>query len=802
MHIDFRYQINLKGGSILSLYNKVKTIALVVLLFVLQACSNPIGNDCIFQDEVTSRPVRGPLVVKESLRIQVAPDGKWYQVGSAMQNGAEYFVTGIKGIVPTCRTSESPSNKALVYELQPAQNTITSIYDQILKVKNHDMVVVEIIEPNSAGGPAGNKIKLTQADIEWREDLWVGNHLFSCERQYGEDSNALSVCKENVKTSPANYNPICTLGLGLKDEQCWYLMGEGMRLVIREDNPANQNRRIKKSYGLLGGFGQVRGTEGKVDVRTATKGNMEADGILGFISGFDEKYTGGYTARVNHIACPAFNGHPSVSTGSGRVALYVGMSPSETTVPDGFAKPVPEEKLDEQAKKKYKYTAPRAGGLYVKIDAPDQAQEVPERSEDNVLTYEIEVETTMVKPPIADALNDIVNFVRDRVLRAAQSIYEGATCTGEHSGGTCFAYLTFLRLLLTIYIAVYGIMFVMGMVNVSQLDIVIRALKIGTVLTLTQENSWAFFRDYFLNIFIEGSLNLYGKATGSITGSEYPWAFVDDSLNFIIRDPFFVQALLSLSFASLVGLIYFVAILYGLFQFLKAIFHAIKTYIFSILVLGFLVSLGPIFIPMILFEKTKELFQGWIKLMVRYSLEPIIFITGIVVLNQLAFIVLKRIVAFGVCWGCIFRIPHENVLGLPIGICINFFRPWGAYNGFAQGLYMILPLVIVFIALTTLMVRYIGLADLMVKILTQSFGATSSITGRGNYGNVGMLASEKGFSVGLNVGGRQYLKSKIGIDDKSRNKRAVLSGVDQGVAIDNLNTVSRPNPNSGRGRNG
>lgn len=104
------------------------------------------------------------------------------------------------------------------------------------------------------------------------------------------------------------------------------------------------------------------------------------------------------------------------------------------------------------------------------------------------------------------------------------------------------------------------------------------------------------------------------------------------------------------------GFIAFLAILYATFMFLKCIISATFKYVISTVLVAFLLSLTPLFIVFILFQKTKPLFDNWIKTLAHVSLEPVILFSFLSLLNQLMYSVLYNLTNFSACYQCLISV--------------------------------------------------------------------------------------------------------------------------------------------------
>ena len=87
-------------------------------------------------------------------------------------------------------------------------------------------------------------------------------------------------------------------------------------------------------------------------------------------------------------------------------------------------------------------------------------------------------------------------------------------------------------------------------------------------------------------------------------------------------------------------------------------------------------GLAPLFLTFILFERTKHLFDAWVRFMITYMLEPVVMLTGIIVLTQLFTIYLDYIMNYSVCLKCAvpFSLPFPEVDGVtPLFLNVPLF---------------------------------------------------------------------------------------------------------------------------------
>ncbi|HJK87122.1 MAG TPA: type IV secretion system protein [Candidatus Megaira endosymbiont of Nemacystus decipiens] len=227
-----------------------------------------------------------------------------------------------------------------------------------------------------------------------------------------------------------------------------------------------------------------------------------------------------------------------------------------------------------------------------------------------------------------------------------------------------------LRLMLIIYISVYALMFLAGAVEIKVSDIVGRVIKIGVVIILFSETSWDFFNTYVFRVFSEGLDFLMSSVAGVTSNVGNPFGFIDP-----IFDKYTNPTIFGLLFIQLLqihtGLVLFAIIaIYALFIYLKAILQVIIAYCVAFVGLSVMISLAPIFISFILFERTRSIFDNWLSVMFNYVIEPTILLIFFLLIDQIISDQILRTVARS-CWGTL--IPLNIFLDLNnVGIPLDF----------------------------------------------------------------------------------------------------------------------------------
>ncbi len=222
-------------------------------------------------------------------------------------------------------------------------------------------------------------------------------------------------------------------------------------------------------------------------------------------------------------------------------------------------------------------------------------------------------------------VSDIVAKIKQRLTGITSKTY-----------GIVIANISFLAALqgvLTLYIVIYGILFTTGMVPMKLYDFINRLIKIGIIVMLTSPSSWTFFNGYVITFFdsLTDNTILYitnAKATSvpiinsTISGLN-SLSVLDSVVSKVISSKMFA-ALLAAALTNAYGPFYFLLLLLSILAFLKSLMTAMWVYIMSLVMKTLLYGLAPIFIPTILFQRTKHIFDGWVAQLVNATLQPIL----------------------------------------------------------------------------------------------------------------------------------------------------------------------------------
>lgn len=223
---------------------------------------------------------------------------------------------------------------------------------------------------------------------------------------------------------------------------------------------------------------------------------------------------------------------------------------------------------------------------------------------------------------------------------------------------------------LTLYVTIFGLMFVMGALKLTAVEVITRIFKITIVAFLLREESWDFFNTNFFSAFINGIDFFATNVVGATSSKSNVFGFIDP-----IFDKYTNGRIWGLLFIQLLQIqngLAFIAIItiYALITYFRAILEVIIGYVIAFIGITVMISLAPFFIILMLFEKTKSLFDNWISILFSYVMQPTILLVFFLLIDQVLSEQLLKVVVRA-CWDTL--IPIKIGLDLShLGITINF----------------------------------------------------------------------------------------------------------------------------------
>ncbi|OAM00203.1 type IV secretion system protein [Wolbachia endosymbiont of Dactylopius coccus] len=365
---------------------------------------------------------------------------------------------------------------------------------------------------------------------------------------------------------------------------------------------------------------------------------------------------------------------------------------------------------------------------------------------------------------ISSNINNIFNFMKEEVIGdSVKDSYKGYI-EGLLQG---------VRALLTLYVIFTVIGYMLGTIQLSKFDFIVRMFKIAFIAFAFSDRSWELFGTTLSRLFVDGSTYLVDSFSGYLGEGGRKFAFLDLTVGVLFTAETWLK-FLSLMLSGPFGFIAFLAILYATFMFLKCIISATLKYVISTVLVAFLLSLTPLFIVFILFQQTKSLFDNWIKTLAHVAVQPVILFSSLSLLNQLMYSVLYNLTNFSACYQCLISVNFLSYdlclmksilpLGYSPGTNVDIALSTGERAG---GHFAALPIdliqAFIYLIIAGAMEAFVSISEAMAQALFSS--------GFGVAGSVGQVAKSAS----------QAMLSTVGLDDKTQG---IIQNIRQQVGKD------------------
>ncbi len=483
----------------------------------------------------------------------------------------------------------------------------------------------------------------------------------------------------------------------------------------------------------------------------------------------NDDLVGGYVVHVSAGALVADNGeymHAVVSDGDPNVA-------NSTTITTDFSPILNVPAGQSITYMDTVYTAMSSGNVWTFIDDPDG------RWDNNSQYYDVTFGKVSYKEGFDALATGLIEDIKDTVDVTSERIFKNLTCSDGGSSWQCSKYLKIITAMLYLYIIIWGMMYLFGLIRTDKLDFIIRIVKIGTLTVLIQPGSFEFFNTYLFQGFSTMANTIIANATGAPIDN--PFRFLNQNMNVLLLDETTYYKLMGMMVQGLLGLVVFFLILYGTISFIVAFFQSFLVYMISLIGLGIGMAVAPIYLAFLLFDKTKYLFTAWFRLMVRFAIQPVLLLIGLIIINGMLATLLDSIFNYYVCYKCAipitFAIPGYPQVGTTTLFCISWFTAWGDdnVNSPATHAVMSIPLAIIYCMVTTVMELYTG------KISGQ---VCKAITGGDGISTPGAKASGMGLNPFSGMDNRmKSIATGTGLVKDEKGYKALRSKMIKGAAM-------------------
>jgi type IV secretory pathway VirB6-like protein len=250
-------------------------------------------------------------------------------------------------------------------------------------------------------------------------------------------------------------------------------------------------------------------------------------------------------------------------------------------------------------------------------------------------------------------LSEIEMYLKQLVDEAMVKLYNSITGDGR--------FIQIVSGALTLFIIIFGIAFLIGMLQLSYGQVLVRIFKIAIIVAVTSPMGWSFFNDTAVKFFRGGSDDIIryvisqtnGTGGGGSAGSGGAGSPVFTELDKIasgVLNPNTVAKLLAAVTTGPYGAAMGGLMMIATVGFISLLVHALKTYAISYVARALLFGLAPIFIIFLLFERTKGYFTTWLNAVLNYSLQPVLLFIMLAFMMSLIDQAAKDMLSTEVCW--------------------------------------------------------------------------------------------------------------------------------------------------------
>ncbi len=228
-------------------------------------------------------------------------------------------------------------------------------------------------------------------------------------------------------------------------------------------------------------------------------------------------------------------------------------------------------------------------------------------------------------------IGQVFKTINDVMGEIAKKFYEGIANNAQ--------FKQVVSAIMALYVAIYGAMIMFNLAHYHVSEVIQRLLRIAILYAIIT-GGWTFFDEWVGKPVIDSMNHLImtftEQATSILSGAGVPsndlptaeeaevtssggkvalkssamkMLFVPVSMMF--GEKFMIAIVALLAYGSY-GWLLSLFLLWGVVEFIFMLIGAVFTYIKSLVGLFFLFGIAPIFFACLLFEKTREIFKGWI----------------------------------------------------------------------------------------------------------------------------------------------------------------------------------------------
>ena len=453
-----------------------------------------------------------------------------------------------------------------------------------------------------------------------------------------------------------------------------------------------------------------------------------------------------------------------------------------------------------------------------RVGTCDDPNAVPEY-EDNVGTYTVHLQTTRVDSGFSNFISALTDPIKEIVYGTCRSGFDKSNnpcpdggclqhqCAPEEwqrglgqklyqqiigDTGIGLSYFASLaRAALVLFVCVYGLMFMLGLIRDSQYDFAVNVIRFIIIQQVISPESWYFFNVTFFSFFTDGMNDLISIMAGGFSDAfvdlvvdprsndmavpisdigaapfvtdtsvpmiadgyqidtninRDPFAFANYTMTFFFSHETFAK-ISALLFVSPIGFLYVLLVLLGVFFYVVAVMKAVVLYLVAMLALALLIGVAPIFLIFWLFGYTRPYFKNWLQQLLSYMFQPVMVLAALAIFSVIVHSAMYVLLHYDVCWQCVWN-AEIDVGFTTIEFCaFKFYMPWegsSSIDSITGGFFYLL----FFIIVTNAMLKFVDFMATLAAQITSGDSGNLLNKGANSFisGSVAMTKTVVGFA--------------------------------------------------------
>jgi type IV secretory pathway VirB6-like protein len=244
-------------------------------------------------------------------------------------------------------------------------------------------------------------------------------------------------------------------------------------------------------------------------------------------------------------------------------------------------------------------------------------------------------------------LTQIERFIKSVVLGSTKQLFTALTSNASYQAA--------VNATMVLFATIYGLFFMLGIAQASLGQVLIRLIKMGLIYTLISPAGWEFFNDYVVAFFVGGTDQIIRAVITTAAGgaplpANFPVFYQLDQIGQFLIHPETIAALIGSATSGPYSLGMTGLMMVGFFGFIGLLVKALRIYATAFVAQAMLLGLAPIFFIFLLFERTKNLFNSWLNVLIGLSLQPILFFTFLAFMLVMIETATKNMMSVELCW--------------------------------------------------------------------------------------------------------------------------------------------------------